>query len=292
MNFEQFKNWALAQGSVAKYNDGQFGGECVSLINQKAYRVDNVPAGAWGDAKSWGAPGNAALNYYNIVGDLQPGDILVYGATSGNPYGHIELYAGNGQALGQNRRWDRRVRLEGMLKGYVRILRSKTSQGDNMAIIQNAENWYARCNDTHWLILDVEFPRSELVKWAGQDFLKFVEACRNNPHSNVVQGWQQTGKIAVQDNWPQQIYDLQARVAELNKRPTAEQLAELNKAAEDLKKQADVAENKALKAEMKAAEAITENTKLSNQADEDKNVADNFMRRIGQWISKYIPGGK
>lgn len=135
----QFKDWALAQGSVAKYNDGQYKGECVSLINQYCYRVLAIPAEAWGHAKDW-ATNPAPLTHFDKVGSVQAGDVLVYGATSGNPYGHIEIALGGGQALGQNRNLDGKVRVATMLTNYSAILRSKNGGGDNMGTEQDARD--------------------------------------------------------------------------------------------------------------------------------------------------------
>lgn len=131
MTLNEFKNWALGEGSVAKYNDDQFKGECVSLVNQYCYRVLDIPAGAWGHAKDW-ATNPSALTHFDAVSDLRAGDVLVYPATNTNPYGHIEIALGDGLALNQNRHLDGRVRVESLLNGYGTILRSKKA-GEEMA---------------------------------------------------------------------------------------------------------------------------------------------------------------
>ena len=69
MNLEQFKNWAVSQGSVAKTN-GQYAGECVSLINQYCSKVFGFTAGAWGNAKDWATNGTVA-QYFDKVGSPQ-----------------------------------------------------------------------------------------------------------------------------------------------------------------------------------------------------------------------------
>lgn len=124
MSFQRFVDWSLSVGTVAKYNDGEFLGECVSLINQYCWRVLNVPADAWGDAKDWATNANVA-KYFDKVKDLKAGDILVYGSAFGGGAGHIELYLGGGLVLGQNRDFRRRVGRYKTLPGYSTILRVK-----------------------------------------------------------------------------------------------------------------------------------------------------------------------
>lgn len=133
MNLSQFQNWALAQGSVGKYTDGQFVGECVSLINQYLGRVYGISAGAWGNAKDWATNGSV-LGYFDRVGDLQPGDIVVYGPNFGGGYGHIGIYLGNNKILDQNGADDGKIRVNNLYPGYTAILRRKgsTPEGGDM----------------------------------------------------------------------------------------------------------------------------------------------------------------
>lgn len=137
---EQFRSWALSQGQVGKYDDGQYRGECVSLINQYCYRVLDVPAKAWGHAKDW-ASNAAPLAHFDKVSNVQAGDILVYPATSNNAYGHIEIALGHGQALGQNRHFDYRIRQAALLGGYIAVLRKKgTPKGGDMVTNEDQLN--------------------------------------------------------------------------------------------------------------------------------------------------------
>lgn len=106
MNLSQFTTWAINAGSVGKYDDGQFVGECVSLINQYCWRVLGVPARAWGHAKDW-ATNPTARQYFDVVKTSKRGDILVY--DMGNIYGHIEIALSGDTALYQNRNGNRRV---------------------------------------------------------------------------------------------------------------------------------------------------------------------------------------
>lgn len=108
MNLAQFVIWSLSAGSVGKYDDGQYVGECVSLINQYCWRVLNIPARAWGHAKDW-ATNKTVRQYFDIASSSQRGDILVYGTNAGTIYGHIEIALSGNTALYQNRSGNRRV---------------------------------------------------------------------------------------------------------------------------------------------------------------------------------------
>lgn len=133
MTLQEFISWSNGQ-RLGKYNDGQFPGQCVSLINQYCWRVLDVPAGAWGNAKDWASTDNTAvMRYFDHVTDMQAGDILVYPATPTNADGHIEIYIGNNQSLQQNRLLDGTTHVS-PIWGVTpsAILRSKNSKGADM----------------------------------------------------------------------------------------------------------------------------------------------------------------
>jgi hypothetical protein len=127
MDLAEFKAWALAQGTVAKYNDGQFKGQCVSLVNQYCYRVLKVPADAWGNAKDW-ATNQSVAKYFDKVSNILPGDLLVYPEAFGNGDGHIAIAVGSGM-LDQNSDNDGKIKVHPIWNGYSAILRAK---GENM----------------------------------------------------------------------------------------------------------------------------------------------------------------
>lgn len=129
MNLEQFKDWALQQVSVAKYTDGQYQGECVSLINQYLARVYGISAGAWGHAFAWANSGNAVRTYFDQVGNLLPGDIIVYDSRFGGGYGHIAIYLGNGQMLDQNGDGNGRIAIRQVWPNHSTLRRKGTNQG-------------------------------------------------------------------------------------------------------------------------------------------------------------------
>jgi NlpC/P60 family len=125
MNFEQFKNWSLAQGSVSTPIN-TYPGECVSLVQQYLLKVYNIPFKARGNAVDW-ATNEDVLQHFDVVTDLRPGDILVYDLN--DDIGHIEIYAGNKQSLQQNRRLDGRIYIDPLFTKYpYTILRIKKEE--------------------------------------------------------------------------------------------------------------------------------------------------------------------
>lgn len=132
MDLNTFKNWAIKAGQVGNPTtdpNSQFIGECVSLIQQylnKVYGIAWVPRG---DARSWGTNGNV-LSYFDRVNSIQAGDIVVYPAVPGNPFGHIAIALGGGQMLEQNGRIARRVSVSPLRGGQSAILRRKGTGED------------------------------------------------------------------------------------------------------------------------------------------------------------------
>ena len=223
MNLETFRQWALSQNSVAKYNDGQFRGECVSLINQYCYRVLGVPASAWGHAKDWATNGNVA-QYFDKVGNIQAGDIIVYPGSFGNGYGHIAIALGNGQMLDQNGAGNGRVAVRPIWSGYSAILRRKgTSNNQPPKGEQNMTPDEERLAYNIVLGRQPE-PGAQLGRRTALNFIRDAEgelsAQRAEARANV-----------------ETIKNLKAQVDSLSARPTKEEL----QAVVDKLKEAEVA---------------------------------------------------
>lgn len=125
---QDFQKWALQQGSVATPIN-TYRGQCVSLLQQYLYQVYGIPFKVRGDAKDWATNENV-LHYFEKVATAQPGDILVYGAVPGNPYGHIAIDIGNNQMLDQNGNKPLAVAVGRRWSNPIAILRRK---GDTMA---------------------------------------------------------------------------------------------------------------------------------------------------------------
>jgi hypothetical protein len=129
MDLNAFKKWAIDQGSVAKFTDAKYKGQCVSLISQYLGRVYGIKAGAWGNAKDWATNAEVA-KLFTKVGSPQAGDIGVSGATRTNPYGHIWIYLTPTQILEQNGRVPLRVSIGVPIFKPIAILRRKGQEQD------------------------------------------------------------------------------------------------------------------------------------------------------------------
>ena len=109
MNLREFRQWAVAQGSVANpAPNNSMKGQCVSLIQQYLYLVFGKPFAAHGNAIDWDR--NFPKDYFTRLAassKLQPGDVLVYGANFGGGFGHLGIIDDEGQFLDQN--GDRRL---------------------------------------------------------------------------------------------------------------------------------------------------------------------------------------
>lgn len=154
-------------------------------------------------------------------------------------------------------------------------------KGGTMAIIQNADNWYGRCNKTHVLIRGRTLDRATFNGFVGQDFLKFVETCSDDPEADVVQRWQEVGRMAVTDKWDQQIYDLQAA---LKGSPSKAELEAAQKQAKELTAQMAEAQKRATAAEKKSSD-------LEIGRLESEKVGNAFVLWIGEQLKK-LTGGK
>lgn len=104
MTLTEFLNWAIEQGSVANPEpNNKYKGQCVSLIQQYLYRVFDKPFSAYGNAKDWIY--NYPTNYFTKLSantKLQPGDVLVYGASYGGGYGHMMIVSYDNKYYDQN----------------------------------------------------------------------------------------------------------------------------------------------------------------------------------------------
>lgn len=224
MTLSEFKNWALAQGSVAKYDDGQFRGECVSLVNQYCHRVLGVPAGAWGNAGDWATNSNVA-KYFDKVSNIQAGDILVYPHKAA-PYGHIAIALNGSQMLDQNGDYGRKVAVRNIWANPV-ILRRKggdmiTSADKNRLRVINSEIKGWNFAEVH----SGKYDAREVGAWSGQTWQKAID-----------QAWREgeayrKGKAAQ----AQKIADLQKALANEKNKPPQTVIKEVEKIVEKIVK--------------------------------------------------------
>ena len=124
MNLRDFENWALAQGSVANPEpDNSHKGQCVSLVQQYLSKVHNIPFQARGNGKDWAYTNIPGFTKINVNNSVKPGDILVYGATRTNQYGHVALIDADGRFLEQNKNGAKKVTVGSIRAGRIAILR-------------------------------------------------------------------------------------------------------------------------------------------------------------------------
>ena len=80
------------QGTKVDF-DGKFGAQCVDLFRQYCAEVLEVPQppaveGAKDIIKN---PGKLSVTKDSLLADYSRGDVLIWGATKTNPYGHVAI---------------------------------------------------------------------------------------------------------------------------------------------------------------------------------------------------------
>lgn len=273
----------------------QLDGQCVSLAKWFMGEMSQVPDwnSARGDARYVGQTLVRQGHAYEVSrAEAKRGDLVIW---EYGQYGHIAVLLSGWRIFQQNANVPgvaskivdgSRVYASSIVPIYnslggvaPKFYRLKTyvenvKKEETTMVIQNAENWYSRCNLTHWFIRGRELDRAVFAQFVGKEFLTFVEVCSDDPQAQEVQNWQNVGKVAVQDRWDKQIYDLQDQVKALGSRPTPEQLKALQDQVASLTTTADNANKKAAAAEEKAK-------KLQDQANIDYEAGKSIFRRIG-----------
>lgn len=267
-------------------SNSNLNGQCVCLIkNLLDFLGTPSPYAARGNAKDAGDNYIAQGLATSGRGWLTVCVNRTMGYIGGTYYGHIWVdllneanYESNGaRALVTTKN----TRPIAQAQQFINFDKWVIPESSGQMIIQNADNWYGRCNKTHVLIRGRELGREVFNSFVGKEFLAFVEACSDDPEADAVQGWQELGKLATNDNWRQQIYDLQAA---LKGKVSAEDLAAAKKQAVELQAQVDAATKKAEAAEQKAAALETEKIEAAK-------TGDLFKLWIGS-ILNALKGGK
>lgn len=157
--------------------------------------------------------------------------------------------------------------------------------GDEMPI-PDADNYYWRYGQKlATFVRGRQLSRDEFRRaLVGKSDLTAVEILSDDVEADRTQQAQEVGQLAIRDNWQQQIYNLQDA---LKGRPTPEQLAAVNANLAEMSKKLNEANEV-------AGVKIEENKKLSEKIAEyekkesdDKQVADTWLRRLGQFLEKY-----
>lgn len=122
---------------------------------------------------------------------------------------------------------------------------NKWNIGGEEMKIEDAPNWYGRCNKTMQMIRGRSLGRTEFVKYAvGHEFLKWVEAVEDNSEADkyyALGQWAKANKTKVE----QQVASLTAEVNALKagQKITPEEQEALAKKAEELAKSIRDADN-------------------------------------------------
>ena len=210
MNLSQFTSWSISAGSVGKYDDGQYIGECVSLINQYCWRVLNVPARAWGHAKDW-ATNKTVRQYFDVVQTSKRGDVLVYGTNAGTIYGHIEIALSGDTTLYQNRSGNRKVgQGKELAIQCIAILRPKNQSAIDANTTGGSD--VETIKSMYWRLLGREADAPAITHYQKQVQAKGWEFVYNDL-KNSTEG---------QDDWawrnPEKVRNMEKSIADLQKR--------------------------------------------------------------------------
>jgi len=123
------------------------------------------------------------------------------------------------------------------------IIKQAKEIGTKM-IIQDAPNWFGRCDKTMYQIRGRALGKAEFKNHAvGAEFLNWVEAVSDNPEADTATRWQDVGRIATAEKWAIQISDLTKALAakpkevqvpvEVIKEVTVEKIVEVVKGDDD-----------------------------------------------------------
>lgn len=281
-----FLNSQVGQKVNAKA--GVYNGQCVSLIKAllEFLGVPN-PYAARGDAISvddtllrQGIAQNGK-GWLTIVVNRDMGYI------DGVHYGHIWIDLAGEANFEQNgaRALYTTKNTRPIQQGQQFVNLDNYIKGDEMAV-PDQDNYYWRYGQKlATFVRGRQLSREEFRKYlVGKSDLNVVEILSDDPEADRTQQAQEVGQLAIRDNWQQQIYNLQDA---LKGRPTPEQLAAVQSQLADMS-------NKFNEANEIAGEKSEENKKLSEKIaeyekneSEDKQTADTWLRRLGQFLPKY-----
>lgn len=91
---------------------------------------------------------------------------------------------------------------------YIKVI------GDNMAIIEDADNWRGRAQASFQAIRGRDMGAGEFEPFIGQDFLHLIEALEDDSEASQWHQYGVDGRAADAANWPTQVSDLQTQLTD------------------------------------------------------------------------------
>lgn len=180
MNLREFENWALQQGTVGNPDESNsYKGQCVSLVQQYLNKVFGIPFQARGHAKDWANANIPGFDRISANNDVRPGDILVYGPTNSNPYGHVAIIDADGRFLEQNKNGNRKVTVGDIRPYRIAILRPHSVDLGNVDTPYNVGTTY-----TTQVILKVRAGAG--TNYAQKTYNQLTPNARANAYSSGV----------------------------------------------------------------------------------------------------------
>ena len=215
----------MFQNFLNQYNgkyvdfDGVYGAQCFDLVNRWSTALGYRP---FGGLYAYGIFDQPQGNYSQIrnTPDAVPqaGDIIVWNSRYGGGYGHTAIATGVGntsyfESFDQNYPTGSPAHIvRHSYDGVIGWLRpNKLTTGDNDMVIQG-ENEFARANQLHMQLLGRPLSRETFNQLVGKSWLNVIEIFSDHAETQQQQQVLQVGRVAVKDNWQQQIYDLQAQL--------------------------------------------------------------------------------
>lgn len=316
MNLDQFEQWATGQSLLWAPSPAReyLRGQCVQSVCYYFDKVWHMPV-IWADAYQWFSGGLFADRLDRIANDHnnpnqvpQAGDVIVWGPNTpgSGGAGHIAivLSAAPGAAtfISLDQNWGgktvhRVTHNWSNVVGWIRIKGGKggdapAPQEVNVAIIQDADNWFGRFNKSMQEIRGRDASRAEMAPFIGQDFLHAIEAMEDDPEADAALNAQQVGQVAVRDNWQGQITTLQDVQAK-NQTTINELNVTVTKAISD-----DTADKQALQEALKKVGELTAQLETNHDvlADQDPTASVPTDTTDINWfiklLAKLLPGKK
>jgi len=292
--------------------DGNLTGQCVTLNKWFLAEMTDVPSpfAARGDARYVGQTlvnqGHAVKVPYN---ERRRGDFAVF---EYGQWGHI------GVLLDQDRIFEQNVNVGGVARRFVdgayvyasrigrlseswrpvqaTIYRIKSYNEKQQGVddmIPDQDNYYWRWGKKNaFFFRGRELSREEFSKYiAGRGGTTATEILGDNPEADQTAADIRLGQLARKDNWQGQIYGLIDQVNNLNKRPTAEQYAAIQKAAADLQTTTDNAVKESAQAKEDAKKLRDELAAMEAEKQKDQETGNAFLRWLGDQLNKLLGRG-